>query len=325
MAEERVVSIAQIHHDKRNFNKGSEEGKEMMERSFKEHGAGRSILLDKDNNIIAGNKSTSAARKAGIKKVRIIETDGSDLIAVKRTDVSIDSKEGREMALLDNRTSQVSLTWDEVELASVQADVDGFDVADFGLEVNSFDYEQQSVQDILRADMKKRKQWGKDKDYKEPVCNLSDAVGVHSLRGYKYLHSFKTGEEGAPISEIKQPANFMLFAVKAEELIRQIIGLRQPAGWCIITTPKRRHKENNFASMVCSELSKLLGIPFYDDVVEAKNRARVAPVFTIAKPVEERNIIIYDDILTGGTTLYTTAGLFPDRNLLLVVGINNHR
>jgi ParB-like chromosome segregation protein Spo0J len=108
--EEKVIDISQLRHDKKNFNKGTDEGKEMMEKSFKEHGAGRSVLLDKDNNIIAGNKSTSAARKAGIKKVRVIETDGTELIAVKRTDISIDSKEGREMALLDNRTAQVNLS-----------------------------------------------------------------------------------------------------------------------------------------------------------------------------------------------------------------------
>ena len=323
--EEQIIDISQIRHDKRNFNKGTDEGKEMMEKSFKEHGAGRSILLDKDGNIIAGNKSTSAARKAGIKKVRVIETDGTELIAVKRTDISIDSKEGREMALLDNRTAQVNLSWDEVELASVQADVEGFEVADFGFDIDTSQVAAPSMNDTLREDMKKRKQWGKDKDYTEPVCNLSDMVEIHTLRGYRYLHSFKTGTEGAPLSEIKKPESVGLFADKAAELIRSTIGLKQTDGWCIITTPKRRHKEQNFASMVCAELSQRLGIPFHDDVVEAKNRARIDPVFTIVKPVSERNIIIYDDILTGGTTLYTTANLFPDRNLLLIVGINNHR
>lgn len=63
MAEEKVIDITQLRHDKKNFNKGTEEDKQMIEQSFREHGAGRSVLLDKDNNIIAGNKSTSAARK----------------------------------------------------------------------------------------------------------------------------------------------------------------------------------------------------------------------------------------------------------------------
>ena len=98
----------------------------MIEKSFRELGAGRSILLDKNGRVIAGNKSQQAAIAAGIKRVRVIETTGDELVAVKRTDVDIDSKEGREMALLDNLTTQVNLTWDDVELENManQYDID---------------------------------------------------------------------------------------------------------------------------------------------------------------------------------------------------------
>ena len=132
---EKIIDIEQLAQDQHNFNKGSEQGQELMERSFKEMGAGRSILIDKNGNIIAGNKSQKAAIAAGIKKVRIIETTGDELVAVKRTDVDIDSAEGRKMAYLDNLTTQVNLTWDETELQAVQADVEGFDVADFGFDI----------------------------------------------------------------------------------------------------------------------------------------------------------------------------------------------
>jgi hypothetical protein len=211
-------------------------------------------------------------------------------------------------------------------LESISDQVEGFDVGDFGVE--GFDVEELvlSESDQAKAEVKKRTQWGKAKDYEEPVCNMVDTIEIHALRGYKYVHSFKTGSsEGTPISELKKPENAYMFALKAKELITATIGLKQTDGWCIITTPKRRHKEQNFASMVCQQLSNMLGIPFHDDVVEAKNRARIDPVFTLVKQVEEPNIIIYDDILTGGTTLYTTANLFPTKNLFLVVGINNHR
>ena len=132
---EKIIDIEQLAQDQHNFNKGSEQGQELMERSFKEMGAGRSILIDRNGNIIAGNKSQKAAIAAGIKKVRIIETTGDELVAVKRTDVDIDSAEGRKMAYLDNLTTQVNLTWDETELQAVQADVEGFDVADFGFDI----------------------------------------------------------------------------------------------------------------------------------------------------------------------------------------------
>ena len=133
--KQEEINIEDLKQDSRNFNKGSEQGQELMERSFKEMGAGRSILIDRNGNIIAGNKSQKAAIAAGIKKVRVIETTGDELVAVKRTDVDIDSAEGRKMAYLDNLTTQVNLTWDQTELEAVQADVEGFDIADFGFDI----------------------------------------------------------------------------------------------------------------------------------------------------------------------------------------------
>ena len=133
--EEKVIDIEELAQDTHNFNKGNEQGQELMERSFKEMGAGRSILIDRNGHIIAGNKSQKAAIAAGIKKVRVIETTGDELVAVKRTDVDIDSAEGRKLAYLDNLTTQVNLTWDQTELEAVQADVEGFDIADFGVDI----------------------------------------------------------------------------------------------------------------------------------------------------------------------------------------------
>ena len=110
--EDKVIDIQELAQDRHNFNRGSEEGQQLMERSFKELGAGRSILLDRNGNIIAGNKSQKAAIAAGIKRVRVVETTGDELVAVKRTDVDIDSAEGRKMAYLDNLTTQVKMIWD---------------------------------------------------------------------------------------------------------------------------------------------------------------------------------------------------------------------
>ena len=121
---EKIIDIEQLAQDQHNFNKGTEQGQELMERSFKEMGAGRSILIDRNGNIIAGNKSQKAAIAAGIKKVRIIETTGDELVAVKRTDVDIDSAEGRKMALADNATTQVNLVFDYQELEKAMFEVD---------------------------------------------------------------------------------------------------------------------------------------------------------------------------------------------------------
>ena len=130
---EQTINIEELIQDDHNFNKGTEAGQKLMEKSFKELGAGRSILVDRDGRIISGNKSQKAAMAAGIQKVRVIETTGDELIAVKRTDLSLDSKEGREMAYADNLTTQVNLAWDEIELEHVNTEVEGFDPSSWGL------------------------------------------------------------------------------------------------------------------------------------------------------------------------------------------------
>lgn len=130
-----TIDINALQQDAHNFNKGTDEGRRLMDKSFQELGAGRSILLDKDNNIIAGNKSQEAAIRAGIKRVRVIETDGSELVAVKRTDVAIDSERGRRLALADNATQQVNLSWDETELAAVADQIQGFDPPEWGVDM----------------------------------------------------------------------------------------------------------------------------------------------------------------------------------------------
>ena len=128
-----LIDIEELRQDALNFNKGTYEGEVLIKKSLERFKAGRSVLIDKNNNIIAGNKTVSAAATMGM-KVRVIETTGEELVAVKRTDIDLDSKEGRELALADNRTAQINLAWDEpnLEVAALQF---GLDASDFGLEL----------------------------------------------------------------------------------------------------------------------------------------------------------------------------------------------
>lgn len=128
-----LIDIEELRQDNLNFNKGTYEGEVLIKKSLERFKAGRSVLIDKDNNIIAGNKTVQAAATMGM-KVRVIETTGDELVAVKRTDIDIDSKEGRELALADNRTAQINLAWDEQNLEAAQLEC-GLDPSDFGFEM----------------------------------------------------------------------------------------------------------------------------------------------------------------------------------------------
>lgn len=83
--------MAKIKLDKRNYRKHSDKNKDIINKSLKELGAGRSILIDSENEIIAGNGVFEQAEKQNI-KIKIVETDGTELIAVKRTDLKTGDK-----------------------------------------------------------------------------------------------------------------------------------------------------------------------------------------------------------------------------------------
>lgn len=106
------MKTKELKKDSMNFNKHTDKGMKMLKDSLKRNGAGRSILIDKNDNIIAGN-GVAEASKGVIEDVRVIESDGKKLIAVKRIDVDIDSLEGRELALGDNAIGEANLQWDD--------------------------------------------------------------------------------------------------------------------------------------------------------------------------------------------------------------------
>jgi hypothetical protein len=106
MAEIKEAKISDLVFDDKNFNKHTEYGMSLIEKSIRNNGAGRSILIDKNNRIIAGNGVTEIAGQIGLDDVQIVESDGTKIIAVKRTDIDLDSKQGREMALADNATAR---------------------------------------------------------------------------------------------------------------------------------------------------------------------------------------------------------------------------
>lgn len=174
MEQQNTIDIETLIQDQHNFNRGTEEGGRLMEKSLKELGAGRSILIDKDGNIIAGNKTQLAAIKAGIKKVRVIESDGTELIAVKRTDVEIDSKQGRELALADNLTTQINLSWDNAELESVAAE-QGIDLGDWGMEMP----QTETIEELDAQE----DDFNEETDKVETVCQEGDLwqLGEHRL------------------------------------------------------------------------------------------------------------------------------------------------
>jgi len=128
----KKLKIKDLTPDDKNFNKGSEFGNSLIEKSFRKFGAGRSILIDKNNRIIAGNKSIENAAALGMDDIEVIESDGTKIIAVKRTDIDLDSEIGREMALADNASAKANIVFD-AEL--IEAEVGEAVAVEWGIEL----------------------------------------------------------------------------------------------------------------------------------------------------------------------------------------------
>jgi len=118
MTELKKLNLRDITPDKNNLNLGTERGKVALDASLSRYGAGRSILLDKHNRIIAGNQTYASAGELGFENVVVVESDGKSIVAVKRTDLDLDETDGKMMAIADNRVGSLNLSWDYDALKS---------------------------------------------------------------------------------------------------------------------------------------------------------------------------------------------------------------
>lgn len=123
MTETRsMVEMSDLTPDPRNARKHSDRNREVLRASIVEVGAARSIVIDEDGVILAGNATVEAARAAGLTKLHVVDADGDTLVAVRRSGLS--AREKTRLALADNRAAELA-GWD----ADVLAGVDRQDLA----------------------------------------------------------------------------------------------------------------------------------------------------------------------------------------------------
>jgi ParB-like chromosome segregation protein Spo0J len=124
-ASEQLDELSALTPDPRNARTHSDRNLKLIALALQEVGAARSIVVDEDGVILAGNATVTAAQAAGIDRVRFVDADGSEIIAVRRTGLTSEQK--RRLALLDNRTAELA-AWDSEVLASLAEDTDFSDL-----------------------------------------------------------------------------------------------------------------------------------------------------------------------------------------------------
>lgn len=114
-----TVTLDELVPDPRNARTHAPDNIDLISESLREVGAARSIVIDDDNVILAGNATVTAARAAGLTQMTVIDADGDTLIAVRRTGLTPEQK--RRLALFDNRAAELA-DWDSDVLRSLADD-----------------------------------------------------------------------------------------------------------------------------------------------------------------------------------------------------------
>ncbi len=129
--EIQTVDIDQLTADPANVRVHGPRNNQAIKSSLERFGAARSIVVDGDGVVRAGNGTLAQAKAAGISQAVIVECDGKQLVAVRRKDWS--PQDGDAYALADNRTGELA-EWDFEGVAAKLKSLDeaGMDISDLG-------------------------------------------------------------------------------------------------------------------------------------------------------------------------------------------------
>lgn len=157
------MQIKDLKFDSRNYRRHNDKNKELIKKSIDEVGYGRSIVIDADNEVICGNGVLSQTTDKT--PIKIVETDGNELIVVKRIDLKTDDLKRKQLAVMDNSTSDSS----DFDLALLQEDFDVDQLNDWGIEI------------ILNEEKELKDISDELKEVYEVVCECSDEMEQEAL------------------------------------------------------------------------------------------------------------------------------------------------
>jgi hypothetical protein len=115
------TDISKLTPDPNNARKRTSLSAKVISKSLEQFGACRSIVIDENDVIRAGNGTFEEAGQLGIEKVLVVEADGNTIVAVKRKGLS--ESDWKQYAIADNTASDFS-TWDFDLLNDLAQEVD---------------------------------------------------------------------------------------------------------------------------------------------------------------------------------------------------------
>ncbi len=95
----RTTKLSDLKRDPENARKRSERATATLANSLKQFGAARSVVMDGDGIIRAGNGTVEAAEAAGITKAKVIDAKPDELVVVRRADLTGEAAKAYAIAL----------------------------------------------------------------------------------------------------------------------------------------------------------------------------------------------------------------------------------
>lgn len=149
------LKLKDIKFDRRNYRIHSDKNKKLIKKSIEEAGLGRSIVIDAENEIIGGNGLVSQLPKDT--KIKVVETTGTELVVVKRTDLKTNDEKRKRLAILDNSTTDTS----EFNMDLLQEDYPPEELTDLGIEIETTDVPTEQIEeDDIPEEVQTRTQAG---------------------------------------------------------------------------------------------------------------------------------------------------------------------
>lgn len=108
-----TLSLGDLKQDPANCRRHNPRNIGAIVNTLQQVGFARSIVVDENLKILAGNGAVEAAGEAGIEKVRVIQASGNEVIAVQR--VGLTDEQKAKLAIADNRTGELA-DWDAGQL-----------------------------------------------------------------------------------------------------------------------------------------------------------------------------------------------------------------
>ena len=154
-----IKTAADLIQDANNYRKHSETNKARIKKSIDEAGLGRSVVIDADGVLVAGNGVQQVVDPET--PVRVIETDGTELVVVKRTDLHTGDPRRKTLALADNATSD-NVEWD---FEAIAEDWTEDEAGDWGVDWPEDEEEGVTDEEVIKrkeAEFKQRMEAGED-------------------------------------------------------------------------------------------------------------------------------------------------------------------